>query len=135
MPYRTLAKYKHNGAEAVREYAPCRRTITIGNGREFSLQMPYMLFLRINETLYVAFSLKSIQSLKDIVYCATLGNIYTKWRVCGYDGYDANDYEAKDLNKNIMIFWNSRFTSDGRAGRDPLSAAIVNGNNSKPYKQ
>ena len=112
MPYRTLAKI--DGLEVVREYSPTKRTITIGNGRQFLLQFPYVIFLRMNGILFVAFSLKPIKSLNDKVYCASLGNIYPYWNVCGCG--------ADDINTAIQIFWESRFTQDGGAGPHSLAA-------------
>jgi len=111
MAYRTLAK--HKGVEIVREYEPMKRSITIGNGREFLLQMPYMLFMRVRDTLFVAFSSKKITSMKDVIYCATLGNVYPSWQVCGCSG-------TSSMQEAIDVFWKSKFTNDGMAGPGAL---------------
>jgi len=126
--YRTLATKAK--IDVVREYQPIRRTITsltydawdeVGYGKEktYSLQFPTMLFMWSGGQLFVGFAKGPIKSLDDTVYCATIGNVYEDWHVCGCNSGEHGEYSGC-LKASIEKFWSSIFTDDGDAGPDGL---------------
>jgi hypothetical protein len=91
----------------LREYSPVRRTFTIAD-RQYSLQFPYILFLKTNTwhadyPLAVAFARKPMTSLKSDVYYPCVPNVYTGWGIClgGVEGYS--------LDELIRAFWFNKF--------------------------
>ncbi len=96
----------------VRQYEPCKRTVTIASsfspdGKLYYLQFPYMIFARYKRSLRAAFSLDPIQSDKFKICFPTLPNINNRYQVCLND---KNHFCASHgIDRMIDEFWSAGF--------------------------
>lgn len=124
--YRCLAKTKTLDTE-IREYAPCRRTISVGS-KLWTLPFPYLIAIAQwdygDPRLSVAFAKRSILSTSSVVYHPVLPHTDEELGIC----LSGRAYEAENLDEVLDDWWNSKFCAfgGGHCSRESEDALRMN---------
>lgn len=120
---------RSNGRNEIREYAPAYRTLVFNQNEEdsaqydleFTVPFPTMLFAKHlgYDDLFIAFALKPIETVDDLVYCPPIPNLYHSWNMCGCNS-------RYSLERSIQRFWGSKFNLDGGTGHRVIEAMFGN---------